>query len=66
MDISKLVAKARCAYHTNRIDLVNAGNQLGLIKNEKADQLNKESVMMLVNDILPRIYGREAVNKLVE
>lgn len=63
MSISMLVAKAREVYHTNMVDVVNAANQLGLIKDEKAEELNKNHVMTLVNDVFPRIYGQEAVDK---
>lgn len=66
MALSTIVAKARAVYHTNMVELVNVGNQLGLIKDEKAEEANKHHVMTLVTDVLPRIYGEEAVAKLFE
>ena len=66
MNISIIVAKAREVYHTNIVDVVNAANQMHLIKDDKAEELNKHHVMTLMNDIYPRIYGQEAVDKLFE
>lgn len=66
MDIAIMVAKARAFYHTNMTSVVNAANQLKLIKDEKADELNKRHVMTLINDVWPRIYGEEAIAKLLE
>lgn len=66
MSISKVVAKAREVYHTNMVDVVNAANQLHIINDEKAEELNKHHVMTLVEDVLPRVYGQEAVDKLFE
>lgn len=41
MSIPNMVAKIRLQYHLNMIDLVNAGNQLHFISDEKADNANK-------------------------
>lgn len=42
MSIPNMVAKIRLNYHLNMIDLVNAGNQLHFISDEKADDANKK------------------------
>ena len=60
--LANRVAKAREVYHMNMIELVNVGNQLKLIKDEKAEDMNKRHVMTLVNDVWPRLYGKEAVD----
>lgn len=62
--LSEFVAKMRYQYHLNAIELVNVANQLGLIKNDKAEKKNKSHVMKVFNDILPRIYGEDMVRKL--
>ena len=41
MDITKIVAKMRLTYHTNMLDVVNVANQLGIIKDKKANEKNK-------------------------
>lgn len=41
MDLPKAVARIRLNYHLTMLDLVNAGNQLHFISNEKADNANK-------------------------
>ena len=41
MNVPETVAKIRLKYHLNMIDLVNAGNQLHFISDEKADNANK-------------------------
>ena len=64
--LAKYVAKAREGYHTNMIELVNVGNQLKLISDEKAENANKHHTMTLVNDVWPRLYGKEAVDALFE
>lgn len=64
MDLPRKVAMVRMIYHVNMIDVINVGNQLGLIKDEKAEERNKHHVMTLINDVWPRIFGEAAVNKL--
>lgn len=66
MSLARKIAKARMVYHTNMVELVNVGNQLGLIKDEKAEKANKHHVMTLITDVWPRIYGEAAVAKLFE
>ena len=64
MDIADIVTKAREVYHTNMVSVVNAANQLKIIKDEKAEELNKNHVMTLITDVYPRLYGKESVEKL--
>lgn len=45
MDITKKVAKARFGYHTNMLNVCNILNQLGLLKDEKAEEAMKFHVM---------------------
>lgn len=66
MALSMLVAKMRAEYHMDMVELVNVGNQLGIIKDEKAEEYNKHHIMTLIKDVFPRIYGEEAVAKLLE
>ena len=66
MDLAKTLAKLRYQYHLNAIELINAGNQLGLIKDDKAEKANKKHVMAIMNDIVPLIFGEEAVNILFD
>ena len=66
MSLARNIAKARMIYHVNMVELVNIGNQLGLIKDEKAEEANKHHVMTLVEDVWPRIYGQDVVAKLFE
>lgn len=53
--LAKLVAKARFIYHTNAVEVVNAANQLHIISDEKAEEMNKNHVMTLFNDVMPRL-----------
>ncbi len=64
MSIEKLVAKARLFYHMNMIDINQAKAQLHLISDEKLEESNRNHFMTLVNDVWPRLYGQDAVNKL--
>lgn len=41
MDITKKVAKLRFIYHTNMLDVCNVANQLGLLKDNKAEEVMK-------------------------
>lgn len=65
MSIANMVTMLRGVYHTEMVDVVNAANQLHIIKDAKADELNKQHVMKLITDIWPRLYGQEAVDKLL-
>ena len=55
MNLPKIVAKMRLHYHANLIDVVNVGNQLGIISDEKAEEMNKHHVMTIFTDIFPRL-----------
>ena len=45
MDITKTVAKMRFKYHTNMLDVCNVLNQLGILKDEKAENVMKHHCM---------------------
>lgn len=45
MDITKVVAKARFTYHTNMLDVCNVLDQLGIMKDEKAELVMKNHTM---------------------
>jgi len=55
MDIPKIVAKMRFEYHGAALDFNNVLNQLGIRKDEKAEEVAKHHVMTIVNDICPRL-----------
>ena len=40
-DIAKEVARARFWFHANMTSIVNAANQLGIVKDEAADRMNE-------------------------
>ena len=65
MDVAKIVAKVRASYHMNMTSIVNAANQLNLISDEKAEKLNSRHVMILIEDVWPRIYGADTIAKLM-
>lgn len=45
MDITKKVAKCRFMYHVNMLDVCNILNQLGILKDEKAEEVMKNHTM---------------------
>ena len=61
------IAIMRFKWHANMIDVVNVANQLHLLSDNKAEQLNKNHVMVMVTDIIPRIskeYLQEMSDKV--
>lgn len=54
MNITKIVAKARFSYHTNMLDVCNVLNQLGALKDEKAELAMKNHTMAIF-DCLERL-----------
>lgn len=54
MDITKVVAKMRFKYHTNMLDVCNVANQIGLLKDEKAEEKMKNHTMQAL-DCLERL-----------
>ena len=54
MDITKKVAKMRFIYHTNMLDVCNIMNQLGILKDDKAELVMKNHVMQSL-DCLQRL-----------
>lgn len=64
MDITKTVAKLRFKYHANMLDVNNVLNQLGLRKDEKAEECGKKHTMTIFNDIFPRLgYDTSKLSK---
>ena len=57
-DITKKVAKARLLYHSNMLDVCNVLNQLGILKDVKAEEVMKFHAMNCM-DCLERITGRK-------
>ena len=53
--LSQKVAWMRLKYHANFVEMVNACNQLHILSDDKAEETNKRHVMVVVNDILPRL-----------
>lgn len=64
MGISEKVARMRFHYHANVVEINNALNQLHIISDEKAEEIAEKHVMIVINDILPRIFGQKAVDEL--
>ncbi|HOA80596.1 MAG TPA: hypothetical protein PKK61_05980 [Defluviitaleaceae bacterium] len=54
MDITKVVAKMRFKYHTNMLDVCNVANQIGLLKDKKAEEKMKNHTMQSL-DCLERL-----------
>lgn len=49
MDLPRAIAKIRLNYHLTMLDLVNAGNQLHFISDEKADNANKNHLKKCID-----------------
>lgn len=65
MDITKKVAKLRFGYHTNMLDVCNVLNQVGILKDNKAEEVMKNHTMKSI-DCLARIHDttvEELLNK---
>ena len=63
MDIVKTVAKIRFTYHVNMLDVCNVANQLGILKDDKAEEVMKKHTMNCV-DCLERLgYDLNNVGK---
>lgn len=45
MSIVKKVAKMRLMFHANMLDVCNVANQLGILKDEKAEEIMKRHTM---------------------
>ena len=63
MDIPKIVAKLRFMYHSNLLDVNNVLNQLGIMSDETANRNNKRHCMIIMNDILYRLYDKDVVDR---
>ena len=55
MNMSDKIARLRLHYHATACDLNNVLNQLHILSDEKAEQKNCNHVMIIVNDIAPRL-----------
>lgn len=64
-DIPKLIAKMRLYYHANMLDVNNVLNQLHIISDKTANERNRKHFWILIDDIAPRLYGKEAVDKFL-
>lgn len=45
MNIVKAVAKTRLYYHANLLDVFNVANQLGLLNDERAEEIMKKHTL---------------------
>ena len=66
MGMAERVAKMRLWYHANMIEVNNVLNQLHIRNDDVAEKTAEKHVMILFNDVFPRIYGEEAVKSLME
>ncbi len=64
--LSTIVAKCRLWYHAEAIELNNVLNQLHIRKDDIAEDKAADHMLTIVNDILPRLYGKEAVDHLLK
>ena len=55
MDIAERIAVMRFWYHANMTSIVNVANQLHILSDNKAEEMNKNHTMTIVNDIIPRL-----------
>ena len=55
--LPEAVAIARFKYHANMLDVVNVANQLHILSDDKAEEMNKNHCMVIMTDLLPRITG---------
>ena len=49
MSIVKKVTKMRLIFHANMLDVCNVANQLGILKDEKAEEIMKHHTMECVD-----------------
>lgn len=64
MDITKKVAKLRFGYHANMLDVCNVLNQVGILKDDKAEEVMKDHTMKCM-DCLARMHNT-TVEELVK
>lgn len=63
--LPEFIAALRFKWHANMIDIVNVANQLHLLSDDKAEELNKRHAMTIFTDIIPRIE-KENLQELVD
>lgn len=51
MDIVTKVAKMRFIYHANMLDVCNVANQLGILKDDKAEEVMKNHTMQILDSL---------------
>lgn len=66
MSLPDLVTKLRYLYHLEMIDINNVLYQLHIRNDDRAEEKGAEHTMVIFNDILPRLYGKEAVDNLIK
>ena len=66
MSLPDLVTKLRYLYHLEMIDVNNVLYQLHIRDADRAEEKGAEHTMVIFNDILPRLYGKEAVDNLIK
>lgn len=49
MNIVKTVAKMRLNFHANMLDVCNVANQLGILKDDKAEEVMKNHTMKCID-----------------
>lgn len=63
MDITKKVAKARYIYHTNMLDVCNVLNQIGILKDDKAEEKMKNHCMESLDCLRRMGYDVDSIFK---
>jgi hypothetical protein len=53
--INKLIANIRFWYNANMLDAYGILNQLHIVSDERCEEVNKKRVMLIFNDIFPRL-----------
>lgn len=64
MDIVKTVAKMRLSYYSNMLSVVNIGNQLHILSNDKANKLNKKNLANCIDAMEHLGYKFTGENKV--
>ena len=66
MSIVTKVAKMRLNYHATMLDICNVANQLGILKDEKAEEVMKKHTFKCFDAMEHCIYGWNRENHPVE
>ena len=65
MDITKKVAKMSFIYHSNMLDVCNIANQLGILKDDKAEKVMKHHTMQCFDCIDRMGYSESNCKKYI-